>query len=459
MGDNIRTVSVKWLHNGEFRRFGVDLPASGEGAYVTLLGKIQAMAPNPHFEGLFAWKDEDGDLIVFTTDEELKEAIRNLKDDILRICTVVRRPNGTVVLAKGEGKKPTATEGEEGRGVAEGEDEADHPGVVCDGCNSALKGTRFKCASCPDFDLCAKCEAKGTHNQHVMIRIVDPKDGSWRRLLWAGRRGYHHGAHIPFWGGPRGRCWRGGRGASAEGGCPRANPNPAGGDQPPFDFSQYANVGSTFLKDVGESVAAALGNLGIDVDIDVEDHNGKREKVTKEKEKEETKEKEKEGEGEKENEKEKEKESGERDIPVEVVDMEQQENHNTPNEGTQPTAQQQNQPRDESPNGQDWTLVDSPMGPPPPGFPPGMAGLYPTPPRPLHLTPHPPHPPPPPHHPQYHHPNPLINHAVEHMLAMGFTNEGGWLTQLLELKNGDVGAAIDALSAAHRPGQGAPPNH
>ncbi|XP_065357454.1 protein ref(2)P [Calliphora vicina] len=45
-----------------------------------------------------------------------------------------------------------------------------------------------------------------------------------------------------------------------------------------------------------------------------------------------------------------------------------------------------------------------------------------------------------------------INNAVHAMMSMGFSNEGAWLTQLLENVNGNISEALDLMSVAQRGG-------
>ena len=51
-----------------------------------------------------------------------------------------------------------------------------HHGVVCDGCNqSPIRGLRFKCKDCDDFDLCSGCRFENKHDEaHSFDTIQTP---------------------------------------------------------------------------------------------------------------------------------------------------------------------------------------------------------------------------------------------------------------------------------------------
>ena len=66
------------------------------------------------------------------------------------------------------------TEGPTSEGQHEPMKEEVHPGVVCDGCEQPVKGARFKCMVCPDYDLCQTCEGKGLHSDHNMVKMMRP---------------------------------------------------------------------------------------------------------------------------------------------------------------------------------------------------------------------------------------------------------------------------------------------
>lgn len=63
------------------------------------------------------------------------------------------------------------------QGPGQGVEDVYHPGVTCDGCEMGIRGPRFKCVVCPDYDLCKKCEKRGFHPEHDFMKIRKPKFG------------------------------------------------------------------------------------------------------------------------------------------------------------------------------------------------------------------------------------------------------------------------------------------
>lgn len=78
-----------------------------------------------------------------------------------------------------------------------------HEGITCDGCQqSPITGTRFKCRVCPDYDLCASCEAKNEHPaDHPLVKFKVPRQ---RCGGGGGGRGWRHHAFGHGFGHPMG---------------------------------------------------------------------------------------------------------------------------------------------------------------------------------------------------------------------------------------------------------------
>jgi outer membrane biosynthesis protein TonB len=52
-----------------------------------------------------------------------------------------------------------------------------HQNIICDGCEQTpIVGARFKCTVCPDYDLCSACESKNIHpSSHALLKLKEPK--------------------------------------------------------------------------------------------------------------------------------------------------------------------------------------------------------------------------------------------------------------------------------------------
>jgi len=105
----------------------------------------------------------DGDEVVVASDEELEVALAALPGPVYKFRV-------RLADTRKDGNRP---------GMARPKSGALHLGIICDGCDGPVLGPRYKCLTCPDFDLCGNCESRGLHVQHKMIRLDAPcKRGS-----------------------------------------------------------------------------------------------------------------------------------------------------------------------------------------------------------------------------------------------------------------------------------------
>ncbi|XP_023568836.1 sequestosome-1 isoform X2 [Octodon degus] len=380
---------------------GDELPAAVPGPCERLLCRVATLFPALRPGGFQAhYRDEDGDLVAFSSDEELTMALSYVKDDIFRIY----------IKEKKEYRREHRPHCAQGvlRPML-------HPNVICDGCDGPVVGTRYKCSVCPNYDLCSVCEGKGIHSEHSKIVFASPLG--------------HCAEGLPF-----SRLFR--KLKHGHGWCGSWEIGPPGNWSP-----RPARAGDSRSSPASES--------GIEVDIDVE-HGGKRSRLTPVSPESASPES-----------------AGTEDKGSSQPSSCSSEPRKPDGDGaTQSLAEQmkmialespgQTEEQMESDNGsggdEDWTHLSSKEVDPSTGElqslqmpesegpnsldpaqeePTGLeAALYP------HLPPE---------------ADPRLIESLSQMLSMGFSDEGGWLTRLLQTKNYDIGAALDAIQYAGPP--------
>jgi len=62
--------------------------------------------------------------------------------------------------------------------------------ATCDYCEETIRGIRYKCSVCSDFDLCQKCEKLEVHTEHAFLKIERPG------VNWQVAPIVHHGKFL-----------------------------------------------------------------------------------------------------------------------------------------------------------------------------------------------------------------------------------------------------------------------
>lgn len=370
-------VTIKaYLEDGEIRRFVIEDLRDYHTLHERIQSAFPALAGNRQFT--LSWRDSEGDEIVMSSDAELAQAVQNMKDGLLRISVTI-----TDQTKRGGAVPSTSTQGL-------------HAGVVCDVCDQEIRGVRYKCLQCENYDLCGPCHGRKVHEEHDLLKLVNPGI----RPVWS----------FPGWK----RLWRH-CGNPRRGGCPVQGGSHRMAHRPD-QKQQYQEI----LRGIGDTVANFLEPLGITVDV-LNDMASNTSPPPEQQPK--------------------------KDSATEPMDTSAATGESHAAEPQRPVQAAANssvlggpftmaetnsgEAQEEAPRASEpaaevevpsgWTLLnalrDSHLGDDLP--------------RPVSLA-------------AQAGDNP-VDIALGQMLAMGFNNEGGWLRQLLEVKHGDIGAVLESL--------------
>jgi len=122
----------------------------------------------PHLgdkEFVVKWEDDEGDKVDISSEQELMLAMKEMKKigSVYKLHVQILENPWWKQVEKIEDKTSKNCSGEE------------HPGIICFCCHQQVKGFRYKCVICPNYDMCGSCEDKAMHPAHDMVRIPSPR--------------------------------------------------------------------------------------------------------------------------------------------------------------------------------------------------------------------------------------------------------------------------------------------
>jgi len=208
---------IKFVFENDLRRVAVDKPLSVKELNELACSIFRDALPTNF---VLKYKDDEGDVLTITNEAEIQEALRLFKDQgILRVMVVPAMEPAKVRPQHAEEKSSPlddfvgsvapyleaienhiaavfpkleeqlkelypkiehqmenlAKEMEQKFGeVFRTKEEATvtHP-AICDHCNQRIKGLRWKCQTCLDYDLCSDCKEVSAHTEGHLFEKLD----------------------------------------------------------------------------------------------------------------------------------------------------------------------------------------------------------------------------------------------------------------------------------------------
>ncbi|XP_011637307.1 sequestosome-1 isoform X2 [Pogonomyrmex barbatus] len=435
-----------WTTCTEVRRFGIDADVATN--FVYLYEKLQTIFPNLRGKSFtVTWKDSENETITISTNEELELALSEMsKNDIYKLHVWLQSERDMDDVPKME--------------------KILHPGVVCDVCDKDIRGFRFKCIQCPDYDLCTNCMILGNHAEHYMVRMTQPIEYQNHRFahhMQKFMKKVHHCMEDKH------KCPK--RDGNRERKRPKEQhnnrePSAEAATEATEDPQQKAtrHTFSQLLKIVEDNISNIsqfLDPLGINVTVMTDNDSNKKKPADNAQAKSDTQ---------KPGARTSTSEDTAKKFPGEGKKLRDEQPVNAAAGPSADNASVTSQKdlagtsTEQAAEAEEWTMIQrdnssrnssassiilnetiSPQAmSSPPSAPmaepekaaPSSQGIYPSLPEEVRN--------------QSYHPNPKIQRAVEAMMAMGFTNEGSWLTHLLVAQNGDIDKALDVIHPVRR---------